>query len=261
MWGAWEQRQENCVIRILDQMTVWMGGPAVIGVEDEEQRREDAALRGASRSKGEVREGVVDQHCHLLVRKFVIHSISWSSRWKRVESFFARMCGCRVLNAEESPAVVLGCSRCLYIVSMMYILASSTPLPVQFANWRGSISGSVTLMMWFLMTLSIAFITSEVRATGLRSFRALTEFFLGTETTVECFHSWGRCRCPYISEIVAETCRPAALHSTAGHGRWCCLGQVLCSPWSSWGLSLTSSVCLCVVFWCWWWINDWQIAS
>ena len=65
IWGAWEQGQENCVIGIRYQMTVWMGGPAVIGVKDEEQRREEAALSGAWRGNQDVREGVIDLICDL----------------------------------------------------------------------------------------------------------------------------------------------------------------------------------------------------
>ena len=62
MWGAWEQGQEKCVICILYQMTVWMGGPSVISVKGEEQRWEDTALRGACRGDRDVREYVIDQH-------------------------------------------------------------------------------------------------------------------------------------------------------------------------------------------------------
>lgn len=48
-----------------------------------------------------------------------------------------------------------------------------------------------SVMMYVFMTLSIAFITGEGRTTGLRLFKALTEFLLGMGTTVECCHSWG----------------------------------------------------------------------
>jgi hypothetical protein len=59
--------------------------------------------------------------CDLLVRKSIIHRVSWWLRWKRVMSFSARMCGCMLLNADEksanrSLAVVLGVSRCLWMV-------------------------------------------------------------------------------------------------------------------------------------------------
>ena len=37
---------------------------------------------------------------------------------------------------------MLGCSRCLCTVSMMSVLASSTHLPAQYANWSAPISGS-----------------------------------------------------------------------------------------------------------------------
>ena len=39
--------------------------------------------------------------CDLLVMRSVIHRISRSSRWKRLESFSARMYACRVSNVEE----------------------------------------------------------------------------------------------------------------------------------------------------------------
>lgn len=44
---------------------------------------------------------------------------------------------------------------------------------------------SVMLMMCFFMTLSIAFITSDVCKSLGHS-----ELFLGMGTNVECFHSW-----------------------------------------------------------------------
>ena len=42
-------------------MTVWMGGPAVVGVEDEGQRWEDTALSGACIGDLDIGEGVIDQ--------------------------------------------------------------------------------------------------------------------------------------------------------------------------------------------------------
>lgn len=125
-----------------------------------------AEVRGSDRDVG---EDVAD-HPLLLVRKSVIYRISWSSRWKWVESFSAKMCGC-------SLVVVLGCSRCLCTVSVMNVLASFAPLPARYGNRKGSIRGSVTEIMRFLMILSIAFITRGVRATGL--------------TIGECFHGRG----------------------------------------------------------------------
>ena len=121
--------------------------------------------------------------------------VSWWSKLNRVINFSASMCGCMVLNAEEksanrSLAVVLGVSRCLWMVSKMNILASSTPLPALYANCSVSINGSADLVMEFLTILSIAFITKEVRATGLRSFSTLVGPFLGMGMTVECFHFW-----------------------------------------------------------------------
>lgn len=134
-------------------------------------------MRGSDRDVG---EDVAD-HPLLLVRKSVIYRISWSSRWKWVESFSAKMCGCRMLNEEKSGnrslVVVPGCSRCLCTVSVMNVLASFAPLPARYGNRKGSIRGSVTEIMRFLMILSIAFITRGVRATGL--------------TIGECFHSRG----------------------------------------------------------------------
>ena len=130
MLVAWEQGQENCVIRIkgVDEWTQPWGEPVV--TETSEKVLLTSTLRD------------------LLVRKPGIHRISWWSRWKRVESFSARMCGCRVLNAEERPAnssmaVVLGCSRFLCSAPMMSFLASSTPLPARYVNWRGSITTGV----------------------------------------------------------------------------------------------------------------------
>ena len=125
--------------------------------------------------------------CDLLVRKSVTHRISWWSRLRQGESFSFRICGCQMLNAEEksansSLAVVLGCSRCSSV--SMSVLASLTPLPARYKNWRGSISGSVTVMMCLFMTLSIAPVMRGVRATGLRSFRGVTEPFLLMGTTV-----------------------------------------------------------------------------
>ena len=67
-----------------------------------------------------------------------------------MDSSSARMCGCKVLNADERSAnrsVALGCSRCLCTVSTMSVLASSAPLPAWYTNWRGSINGSVTVIM------------------------------------------------------------------------------------------------------------------
>lgn len=37
----------------------------------------------------------------------------------------------------------------------------------------------------------MAFLTRDVRATGLRSFRVFMVVFFGMGNTVECFHSWG----------------------------------------------------------------------
>ena len=62
----------------------------ITAVEDEEQRWEEAALRGACSGDKDIGEGVIiltSTLCYLLVRKSVIHRVSWSSRWKRVESF------------------------------------------------------------------------------------------------------------------------------------------------------------------------------
>lgn len=74
---------------------------------------------------------------------------------------------------------------------MMNVLVSSTPVPVQYANWRGSIIESVLLMMWYLTILSIAFIAKEVTAMGQRSFRALMLLPLGMGITMECLNSSG----------------------------------------------------------------------
>ena len=176
MWEAWEQIKENCLICVLYLMTVWMCGPAVIDVKDEEQRWEDAALRKAWRSDRDIGEGVIDQHPLWSVGEEVCNGQDQLVVLVEAGGEFLckEMCGCRVLNAEEkssnsSLAVVLGCSRCLCTVTMMS--ASSTPLPAWYSNWIGFISG-------LDMTLSIAFITREVRATGLGLFRALTELFL-----------------------------------------------------------------------------------
>ena len=46
----------------LCQMTVWMGGPAVIGVKAEEQRRGDTAWRCACAGDWDVGQGVIDPH-------------------------------------------------------------------------------------------------------------------------------------------------------------------------------------------------------
>ena len=74
-------------------MTVWMGGPAVISAE----------VRGHSlRELVEVSEMpervlLTSTLCDLLIRRYVIHRISWWSRWRWVECFSARMCGCKAL--------------------------------------------------------------------------------------------------------------------------------------------------------------------
>ncbi len=86
---------------------------------------------------------------------------------------------------------VSGCSRCLWIPSIINVFASSTPLPARYANSSGSIRKSFALIMWCFRILSIAFIPREVRATGRRSFSAVVLLFLGMGITVECFHSWG----------------------------------------------------------------------
>ena len=150
------------------------------------------------------------------------------------------MCGCRVLNADKSAnrtlAVVLRCSRCLCTVSMMSVLASSTPLLEWFTNWRGSINRSFTVIMSFFMNLSIALIMREVRATGLRSFIALTELFLAMGTTLECFHSWATVQLSmHLWNRSWNT--PPSCSAQHHHDHWCCLGQVLWCPWSSWRLS------------------------
>jgi len=80
----------------------------------------------------------------------------------------------------------LGSSRCLCTVSKMNILASSTPLLVRYANWRGLIIEFVSHEMLFNNRLS--FITREVRATGLKSLSTLVVLFFGMGMTVECFN-------------------------------------------------------------------------
>ncbi len=50
------------MVSIFDQVGVGQCGSALIGVEDEEQRREDTALRRASGGVSKFGEGVVDQH-------------------------------------------------------------------------------------------------------------------------------------------------------------------------------------------------------
>ena len=55
----------------------------------------------------------------LLVRKFVIHKISWLSRLKRVESFSARMC--RGLNLEEKSTNRSGCGIRVFQVFVYHV--------------------------------------------------------------------------------------------------------------------------------------------
>lgn len=92
-----------------------------------------------------------------------------------------------MLNAEEksmnrSLAKDLGNSKCLCTVSKMNILASSTPLHMRYANWRGSIKEFVSRCFTIF---SIAFITREVRATGLNSLSSLVVLLIGMGMTVE----------------------------------------------------------------------------
>lgn len=96
------------------------------------------------------------------------------------------MRGCMVLKAEEKSAyrgltVLMGISRCLWVVPVMNIFTSSTLLPARYANWSGSIRGSVALVMWVFMTHYMAFIIREVRATGLKSFRTFVVPFFRDE--------------------------------------------------------------------------------
>lgn len=89
-------------------------------------------------------------------------------------SFLARMCGCRMLNAEEKS--VNNCLTVLFgefqILNDVYgeSLDIVNPRPVLYANWRGSICEPSSVIIWFLMTLSIAFIARQVSATGQSSF-------------------------------------------------------------------------------------------
>ena len=136
--------------------------------------------------------------CDLWVRKSRSHRMSWSSRWKEEESLLARMWGWRVLNAEEksanrSLAEVLGRSKCSWRVSRMNILASSTPLLVRYANWRGSIGELVAFVMWCFTIFSIDIITREVRATSLRSLSVFGGTLLGDRDDCRVFPQLGYC--------------------------------------------------------------------
>ncbi len=88
---------------------------------------------------------------------------------------------------------MFGCSKCLCIVSRMNILALSTPLFVRYTNWKGSIRELVTSMIGCLTILSIAFITSEVRATGLKSLSTFGNTFLGDGDHCQVFPQLGNC--------------------------------------------------------------------
>lgn len=75
------------------------------------------------------------------------------------------------------------------------LLDRSAVVCVEDEKWRedtalGRASGGEEDVRSF-MILSIAFMTREVRATGLRSFRTLAVPLFGTGITVECFHIVG----------------------------------------------------------------------
>ena len=81
-------------------------------------------------------------------------------------------------------------------MSMMSVIGIIYLLPAQYVNWRGSINGSVSVMLCFFLTLCIAFITRDVSPEVVHSFDQL---FLGMGTTMECFHIRIRIRIPLLS--------------------------------------------------------------
>ena len=96
---------------------------------------------------------------------------------------------------EKSTNIVLTCvlepSRCLRIRFNRVMVASWTPLLVLYANCRGSSRWLVLKIMFFLTSFSNYFITSEVRAMGLKSFRVFGCLFFAMGTIVDCFHKSG----------------------------------------------------------------------
>ena len=63
---AGKQRQEDSVISKFHKVTIWLGGSAVICVEDEEEWGEDTALRRASEGEEGVGQGAVHQQSELV---------------------------------------------------------------------------------------------------------------------------------------------------------------------------------------------------
>ena len=100
------------------------------------------------------------------------------------------------LNTEEKSAKRIRAwdcisSKCLYNLSKRNSLASSTPLPVLYANCSGSSMGWTTERMNDLTIFSRVFITSNVRATGRRSLSCFGAEFFRTGIIVDIFQRKG----------------------------------------------------------------------
>lgn len=78
--------------------------------------------------------------------------------------FREMMQGCRVVNEEAH-----GQQQSI----------QSTTLLAWYVNWTGFVYVTVTMEIWIFMIFLRAFITMEVRATGLRSFRTQGLLFSG----------------------------------------------------------------------------------
>lgn len=100
-------------------------------------------------------------------------------------------------------------------------------LPVQYADWKGSIREFVSPMTCHFTIISIVFITREVRATGLKSLSSLVVLFFGmgmrcVSTSVElysCRRIFGRqsgtpnCSAQYLRTWPLMLSRPGELVS------------------------------------------------
>ncbi len=141
------------------------------------------------------------------------------------------MCGCMVLNAGKN--LHTGVWLCCWGFPGACERCHAYPLSGLYANWSGSIRESVSSVMWVFMTLSIALITREVKATVLRSFGTFVVPFFGMGITVKCFHIWGTVL--QVIELWDRSWNTPPSCSAQRH-RYC-LVQELCSLWSYWGLS------------------------
>lgn len=86
---------------------------------------------------------------------------------------------------------VLVPSRCLRMRLRRVMVASWTPLLVLYANCRGSSRWFVFRIMLFLTSFSNDFITSDVSAMGLKSFKVLGWLCFAIGTIVDCFYISG----------------------------------------------------------------------